>query len=197
MAQAEGELSGELTVALSGGAEQRCALRAHCTSVDVRLEVKCLELPVTYIHLTSQKIVRIINHSSILVHFNWKSEATEAEEQRKRDALHAALDAKHASDVLDPSAALALIEQAEHDQHNAANGELNTRESSTASASGVSGSGSGSGSGSASSSHSRSASASVSATASAPDSPREEAQDSVGFSVSWALCVCSPSLSVS
>jgi hypothetical protein len=67
------------------------ALEGAAEDVDVALSEPAVTLDSTYISLSSQRVIRIHNHSEIPVKFCWKNCADEGEEAEERARLHTEL----------------------------------------------------------------------------------------------------------
>ncbi|KAJ8272065.1 hypothetical protein COCON_G00109240 [Conger conger] len=74
----EGE---DIYISLYGGA----------TDVNVRLERNSVIVERTYITMANQRTVAIVNRSDVIVHYQWKSQATEEEESQQKLRMHSQL----------------------------------------------------------------------------------------------------------
>jgi hydrocephalus-inducing protein len=84
----EGKGSCNLWIEMDGDVKVSSVLSGTGQSADIRLELDELTTPATYINLSSQKTVRLYNHSDIPVTFFWKTAATrDKEEERRKEIL--------------------------------------------------------------------------------------------------------------
>lgn len=66
------------------GEDVYISLYGAATDVNVRLERNSVLLEKTYISMANQRSVNIVNRSDAIVHYQWKSFATEEEEEQQR-----------------------------------------------------------------------------------------------------------------
>lgn len=69
---------------LDAGEDIYISLHGAATDVNVRLERNSVLLEKTYISMANQRSVAIVNRSDTIVHYQWKSFATEEEEEQQR-----------------------------------------------------------------------------------------------------------------
>ena len=79
-----GGQEGTLSVHMDTGEEMSVELRGSTHNAAVRLERRQVNLPDTYMGLSTRQEVRLVNNSDVLVSFCWKAWGSESEEEAER-----------------------------------------------------------------------------------------------------------------
>ncbi|XP_010642750.1 hydrocephalus-inducing protein homolog isoform X4 [Fukomys damarensis] len=109
--QSMGDHSERLIVCYDTGEKVFISLYGAATDLNIRLDRNSMIIEKTYISLTSQRTIAIHNRSNIIAHFQWKTFATQEEEDREKYRICEDLtkEEKHKTDefleecIIDPS----------------------------------------------------------------------------------------------
>lgn len=79
-----GEYLKELSVAYDSCETLYVSLYGAAQDINVRLENSALQLDETYITMSNQRVVTLVNNSDTIVHYEWKKFATAVEEEHQK-----------------------------------------------------------------------------------------------------------------